>query len=96
MSRGFSTKDFYPENRNVKIRGLRVPVLFYTYRVDMQLRGMAHIHGFFWLDEKFLQNSSLLSEAELITCLNDNFITCELPSEDDPLRQKQTHHHTKS
>ena len=77
-----------------------LPVLFYTYRVEMQLRGIAHIHGCLWLDDMFLQNSSLFSEAELITCLIDNFITCELPFEGDPLRQivqeVQTHHHTKS
>ena len=77
-----------------------LPVLFYTYRVEMQLRGMAHIHSCLWLDDILLQNSSLFSEAESITCLIDKFITCELPLEGDPLRQivqeVQTHHHTKS
>ena len=77
-----------------------LPLLFYTYRDEMQLRGMAHIHGCLWLDDMFLENSSLFSEAELITCLIDNSITCELPFEGDPLRQivqeVQTHHHTKS
>ena len=77
-----------------------LPVLFYSYHVEMQLRGMVHIHGCLWLDEAFLRDCSFLSEQQLITNLIDNFITCALPPEADPLRQVvqevQTHHHTKS
>ena len=68
--------------------------------MQMQLRGMAHIQSCLWLDEMYLQISSLFSEAELITRLIDNFIACELPSEVDPSRQFfreiQTYHPRKS
>ena len=78
----------------------RLPVVFYTYRVEMQLRGLAHIHGCLWLCQEFLQNSSPLTEPELTAELIDNFITCALPPQGDPLRstvlEVQTHHHTKS
>ena len=66
----------------------------------MQLRGMAHIQSCLWLDELYLQNSSLFSEAQLMTRLIDNFIACEVPSEADPSRQfcreVQTYHPRKS
>ena len=78
----------------------RLPVVFYTYRVEMQLRGMAHIHGCLWLCQEFMRKCGVLTEPELITELIDNFITCALPPDDDPLRstvlEVQTHHHTKS
>ena len=75
-------------------------VSFYTYRVEMQLRGMAHVHGCLWLADEFLQNCTHLSEPEMNAELIDNFITCALPPENDPLRaivqEVQTHHHTKT
>ena len=43
-----------------------LPVLFLSYRVEMQLRGMAHIHGCLWLDEAFLRDCSFSSEQQLI------------------------------
>ena len=74
-------------------------VLFYTYRVEMQLRGMAHIDACLWLDDMSLRNTDKFSETELIILFIYHFITCELPSDTDPLRQSvqevQTHHHTK-
>ena len=77
-----------------------LPVSFHTYRVEMQLRGMAHVHGCLWLADEFLQQCTHLSELEMIAELIDNFITCNLPPEDDPLRaivqEVQTHHHTKT
>ena len=64
-----------------------LPVLFYSYRVEMQLRGMALIHACLWLDEAFLRDCSFLSEQQLIANLINNFITCALPPESDSLRQ---------
>ena len=41
-----------------------LPVLFYSYRVEMQLRGKAHFHGCWWLDEAFLRECSFLSDEQ--------------------------------
>ena len=75
---------------------------FCSYRVEMQLRGMAHIHGCIWLKENALHNflkNKTLDDSKL-PALVDKFITCQLPAENHPLRRKvlelQVHHHTKS
>ena len=35
----------------------RLPVKYYSYRVEFQLRGAAHIHGTIWVDfEKYFQH----------------------------------------
>ena len=83
-----------------------LPVDFYTYRVEFQLRGMAHIHGCMWLNEKFLQpyrdpadpmRFNPANVGELI----DKISTCSLPGETNPeldkiVRELQMHNHTKS
>ena len=43
-----------------------LPVMFYTYRVEMQLRGMAHIHGCLWLKSDFLHRCSQLTEYQYV------------------------------
>ena len=78
-----------------------LPVEFYSYRIEMQLRGMAHVHGCLWLKQSFMdyKDGQMLADDKLPS-LVDQFVTCSLPAEDDPMRQKvlelQVHHHTKS
>ena len=77
-----------------------IPVKFYTYRVEMQLRGMAHIHGCLWLDPLFLESLSHLEEKARMCHIIEQFVTCELPHEADPfystVSEVQTHNHTKN
>ena len=79
-----------------------LPVEFYSYRIEMQLRGMAHANGCLWLKQSFMddyKDGQMLADDKL-SSLVDQFVTCSLPAEDDPMRQKvlqlQVHHHTKS
>ena len=67
-----------------------LPVEFYSYRIEMQLRGMVHVHGCLWLKQWFkddYKDGQMLADDKLPS-LVDQFVTCSLPAEDDPMRQK--------
>ncbi len=82
----------------------QVPTDCYSYRIEYQMRGAAHVHGVLWLDAQAMEfykipNSNLYN-SEKICDLIDDVVTCELPENDDNLKatveQVQFHHHTKS
>ena len=79
------------------------PVEFYSYRVEMQARGMPHIHGVAWLKKDFLENlginGHILDNPTSAIELADMLINCQLPEEEEfrkIVQEVQTHHHTKS
>ncbi len=78
-------------------------IKYYSYRVEFQMRGMAHIHGVMWLEKDVIESVKIEGTNEYdegkLCLLIDSLITCERPS--DKFLKKivdevQTHHHTKS
>ena len=84
----------------------RMHIKHFSYRVEIQIRGMPHIHGVFWLDKGWLKEKfeieGPLSENnhDKVTRLADYFISCKIPEDDEKFKkvvqQVQTHKHTKS
>ena len=84
----------------------QLPVDYFTYRVEFQLRGMAHVHGCLWFNDKFLKpyrdpEDPMRFNPENVGQLIDKISTCGLPGEANPeldkiVREVQVHHHTKS
>ena len=69
-------------NKIIMSKKSKMPVKYYNYRVEFQLRGAGHIHGCLWLD---------LDKLSLIKCKNDPeereaMDECEIdePCKDDP------------
>jgi hypothetical protein len=91
-------------------KGSPMKIVNYTYRVEFQARGMAHVHGVLWCDltqeERTAFNyifksnfSSKDAEYETLVCYIDKFITCEIPAEENLQKivlEVQKHNHTKS
>ncbi len=81
-----------------------ITVDYYNYRVEFQMRGMAHIHGVIWIAEdklkEYKEPNSNAFDSDKIPQLIDNLITCSLPQDDDKLRKivedVQTPNHTKT
>ena len=85
-----------------------LPIKFYNYRVEFQLRGAGHVHGVLWLDFDALQddfktiksafhhlrfNKKLTPQAEaILTKFTDDFITCSLDTEIKEIVQKVQTH----
>jgi hypothetical protein len=83
-----------------------LPVEYFTYRVEFQLRGMAHVHGCLWLEDSFVSDykdpvDKTKFNEDKIGELIDQISSCKLPGTDDPeldtmVREVQVHKHTKS
>jgi hypothetical protein len=83
-----------------------LPVEYFTYRVEFQLRGMAHVHGCLWLDEKFIEKYKSPAadgsfDVEKVGELIDLISTCNLPGDSNPeldkiVREVQVHNHSKT
>jgi hypothetical protein len=83
-----------------------LPVQYFTYRVEFQLRGMAHVHGCLWLDEKFIEKYKSPAadgsfDIEKVGELIDLISTCNLPGDSNPeldkiVREVQVHNHSKT
>ena len=80
----------------------KVPIEYYSYRVEIQARGMPHIHLVAWIEKAFLENMGIhgdLADYKETEALADLLINCRLPS-DDKLRkivkEVQTHGHSPS
>jgi len=58
-------------------------IVDYFYRVEFQQRGSPHVHCLFWIE-----NAPQIDKAtdEEVNQFIDKFVTCELPSDDEPLR----------
>ena len=82
----------------------QVPMSYYSYRVEFQVRGMAHIHGVCWIKPEWLENfgisGDLLDHPDKTIELADKMISCQLPDDDQDLYDivitVQKHRHSKS
>ena len=81
----------------------KVPIEYYSYRVEMQARGMPHIHLVAWIEKDFLEAMGIhgdfedyIKESEKLA---DLLICCKLPTEEKfrkVVTDVQTHRHTES
>ena len=68
----------------------KVPMEYYSYRVEFQARGLPHIHGVAWIEQKFLREK-LKIEGDFCDNLNkvrdlaDRIISCQIPDHDSSL-----------
>ena len=84
----------------------KVSFLYYTYRIEMQDRGLPHVHGVAWIDPEWLESEHEIHgnlidspENEVIK-LTDKLVSCSINSGDKKLdqivKQVQKHNHSKS
>ena len=78
-------------------------IKYYSYRIEFQMRGMAHIHGVLWLEEDIIksvkQKGTNDFDEEKLCLLIDTLISCERPSSGflkKVVDEVQTHHHSKT
>ena len=78
-------------------------MIYFTYRIEFQLRGLPHAHGVFWFDPEemkpyYLEDSQEFDNEQLVKLI-DSFITCEIPNSNSKIHQTvldvQNHRHTK-
>jgi hypothetical protein len=66
-------------------------VVYFTYRIEFQLRGLPHAHGVFWFDPEemkpYYHEETQEYDSESLVKLIDSFITCEIPGESSKLHQ---------
>ena len=84
---------------------LKCGVDLYAYRLEWQIRGMPHIHGVFWLEDKIIKHlidiktGSLICNDELIKLI-DKWVSCSLTNDNEELneivKEVNCHKHTKS
>ena len=83
----------------------KLPIRYFSYRIEIQVRGMPHLHGVFWLDKAWLKTFGIegsLKDApyDKVVELADYLVSCKIPEDDEKLKkvveQVQTHHHTTS
>ena len=83
----------------------KVPMEYYSYRVEFQARGLPHIHGVAWIEQKFLREKleikgDFCDNLNKIRDLADRIISCQIPDHDSSLastiKEVQTHKHTPS
>ena len=80
------------------LSGKVIPVQYYSYRVEFQLRGMAHVHGVLWLEDDVWckkLNSGDCSD-EILCSEIDTYISCDAGEKGSLPRAVQKHKHTKS
>ena len=74
----------------------------YSYRIEFQVRGLPHLHGFFWLNESKIKNYKVGDEFDdsKIGFLINEFISCSLNTGDKDLdklvSEVNVHKHTKT
>ena len=70
-------------------------VVYYFQRTEFQLRGSPHCHAVLWIEDAPSPQSA---EDKDVVAWIDQFVTCKLPDEDDPLREEvltnQRHWHS--
>ena len=81
----------------------KVPIEYYSYRVEIQARGMPHIHLVAWIEKEYLEKmgihgelSNYYKEAEVLA---DLLICCKLPADEKfrkVVKDLQTHTHRDS
>ena len=82
----------------------KVEYEYYTYRVEMQQRGLPHIHGVAWLSKKCLKehgiHGDLIDYPEATIKLVDKLMSCSLDTGDEKLdkivSEVQRHRHTRT
>uniref|UniRef100_A0A8P4K4J2 ATP-dependent DNA helicase n=1 Tax=Dicentrarchus labrax TaxID=13489 RepID=A0A8P4K4J2_DICLA len=74
-------------------------VIDYFYRVEFQQRGSPHVHCLFWIENAPIIDKN--TDEEVIQFI-DNYVTCELPAQDETLLdivssvQKHSKRHSKT
>ena len=81
-------------------------IMFYTYRIEMQDRGLPHVHGVAWIDPEWLENEHGIhgnlidSKEEEVIKLTDKLVSCSINTGDSKLdkivKEVQKHNHSKS
>ena len=81
----------------------KVPIEHYSYRVEIQARGMPHIHLVAWIEKEYLEKMGIygelsdhIKEAEVLA---DLLISCKLPTDKkfrEVVKDLQTHSHRDS
>ena len=82
----------------------KIPLEYYSYRVEFQARGMPHIHGVAWIQKDFLAAKGitgyLCDHPKETNEIANELLSCELPDTDNNLKaivaEVQKHSHTKS
>ena len=68
----------------------KVPMEYYSYRVEFQARGLPHIHGVAWIEKKFLINElgikgDFCDHLNKVRDLADKLISCQIPDNNKKL-----------
>ena len=81
-------------------------IMFYTYRIEMQDRGLPHVHGVAWIDTEWLESEhgihgNLIDNPEKeVAKLTDKLVSCSINTGDIKLdnivKEVQKHNHSKS
>ena len=77
----------------------KVPIEYYSYRVEIQARGMPHIHLVAWIEKEFLESMGIhgdLADYKETVALADLLINCKLPDDEKfrkIVKDVQTHSH---
>ena len=77
----------------------KVPIEYYSYRVEIQARGMPHIHLVAWIEKDYLENLGIhgdLVDYKETEALADLLISCKLPTDEKfrkVVQDVQTHSH---
>ena len=58
----------------------KMPVQYYNYRVEFQMRGAGHIHGVLWLDLDHLSKLKKDNDPEMREAMDDNEIDVDDPN----------------
>lgn len=83
----------------------RIKAKYFCYRIDVQVRGMPHVHGVIFLEDGVLTEDSLAAKQGIYDedrekLFIETFISCELPSDNEELNllvnTLQRHNHTKT
>ena len=83
----------------------KIPLTYFSYRVEFQARGFPHIHGVAWIDTKCLVEDfgikgDFRDYPRQVEKLTDELISCQIPDDNENLakivKEVQKHGHTKS
>ena len=81
----------------------KIPIAYFSYRVEFQARGMPHIHGVAWIEKSWLEERGitgyLSDQIDKAVELASELISCQVPEGTKLGRivsEVQKHGHTKS
>ena len=81
----------------------KVPIAYYSYRIEFQARGMPHVHGVAWIKKQWLEDRGIVGylsdHVDAAVSLANELISCEVAEGTELgeiVSSVQKHHHTKS